>query len=156
MPIAFRVVHIGALCVAFRTLSFRVPDAYFLRVFGNGSPGRRRTSSHVVPWCCIAVRRACGRSSSCLIITAFSFAFGFQVYDSSALSFGTHGSELVSLAEARALFAFPLLTTDHQLHAIVATWSFTERTSCALISRHPFAFITYLDPMVWCNWRWCP
>ena len=48
------------------------------------------------------------------------------MYDPSALSFGTYGSKLVSLAEAHALFAFPLLATNHQLHAIVAAWSFTK------------------------------
>ena len=76
------------------------------------------------------------------------------MYDPSALSFGTYGSELVSLAEAYALFAFPLLATNHQLHAIVATWSFAKRASCVLISRRPFALVTYLttNPVVWCYW----
>ena len=156
MPIAFRVVHVGTLCMAFCTLSFRVVDACFLRVFGTGSPGRRGISSHGVPRCSIAVGRARGRSSSRLFIIAFSFAFGFQVCDSDALSLGAHGSELVSLAEACALLAFPLLTTDHQLHTIVATRSLTERTTCALISRYPLALVTFVDPMVWWSWRWSP
>ncbi len=148
MPITFRVVHVGALCMAFCTLSFRVPNTRFLRVFGAGSPGRRGISSHVVPRCSIAIGRARGRSSSRLFIIAFASAFGFQVRDSGALSLGAHGSELVSLAETCALLALPLLTTDHSLHAIMATRSLTERTTCALISRRPLAFATFVDPMV--------
>ncbi len=152
MPIAFRVVHIGTLCVAFCTLSLCVLDAYFLRVFGAGSPSRRRTSSANY----IAVGRACGRSSSCLFVTvtAFSFALRFQICNSSAVSSEPYGSELVSLAEAYAFFAFPFLATNHQLHAIVATRSFAKRASCILIFRHPFALVTYFttNPVVWCYW----
>ncbi len=41
VPIAFRVVHIGALCVAFCTLSFRIHYTHFLWVLGSRSSTRR-------------------------------------------------------------------------------------------------------------------
>ncbi len=152
MQVAFRVVHIGTLCMAFCTLSLCVLDAYFLRVFGAGSPSRRRTSSANY----IAVGRACGRSSSCLFVTvtAISFALRFHICNSSAVSSEPYGSELVSLTEAYALIAFPFLATDHQLHAIMATWSFAKLASFLLIFCHPFALVTYFttNPVIWCNW----
>ena len=100
MPIAFRVVHVGALCMAFCTLSLRVLDAYFLRILSTGTPSRRGTPSANN----ITVGRACGRSSSCpfVTITAFSFALRFQICNSSAVSSEPYGSELVSLTKAYA------------------------------------------------------
>ena len=156
MPIAFRVVHVGALCMAFCTLSLRVPDAYFLWIVSAGTFSRRRTSSANN----IAVGRTYGGSSSCLFVTAtsFSFALRFQICNSSAVTFEPYGSELVPLTKACALIAFPLLATDHPLHAIMATWSFAKLASFLLILCHPFALEAYFatNPMRWCNWGWRP
>ena len=151
IPYAFRVMHKGTLCMAFRTLALRVLNAHVFRVVGAGTLSRRRTSSANN----IAFGCPYGGSSSRLFVTAtsFSFALRFQICNSSAVTLESHGSEFVPPAEARALIAFPLPATDHSFHAIVATWSFAEVTSFVLTLCLPLALETYFatNPMRWCN-----
>ena len=151
IPYAFRVMYKGTLCMAFRTLALRVLNAHFFRVVRAGTLSRRRTSSANN----IAFGCPCGGSSSHLFVTAtsFSFALRFQICNSSAVTFESHGSEFVPPAEARALVAFPRFTAGHPFHAHLATWSFAKVASFVLTLRLPLALETYLatNPMRWCN-----
>ena len=156
IPYAFRVMHKGTLCMAFRTLALRVLNAHFFRVVRAGTLSRRRTSSANN----IAFGCPYGGSSSRLFVTAtsFSFALRFQICNSSAVTLESHGSEFVPSTKTCAFIALPRLSAGHPLHAVVTTWSFAKMASFVLAFCHPLALETYLaaNPMRWCNRGWRP